>query len=309
VKLLLTGASGFIGRNVLLRAPRDWEIVAVYNRTGDLPAFIAEHGLGHVAPVACDLVNGDAVAALAARVGGADVALYLAANGDPAASAERVRWDLELNTVAVVNVLEQYAIGRMVYMSSGAVYDGLRGSVTPASPVNPLLPYAVSKLASERYVAFFAERRRALASYTNVRFFGAYGPYEAARKITTRWLRAIMAGQRVFSIRGNGRNLIDFMYVDDAVDALLRVVADATFSGTVDLASGTPLTIDELVAAMARAVGVEVEVRHEGEVPEYIEFRSADTTMRERFGFTPAVSFTDGIRRLHEFFRHETARA
>jgi len=164
MKLLLTGGSGFIGRNVLLRAPRDWEIVAVFNRTSDLPAFVAEHGLTHVTPVACDLVSADAVRELAARVGGADAALYLAANGDPAASAERVRWDLELNTVAVVNVLEQCVVGRMVYMSSGAVYDGLRGSVTPASPVNPLLPYAVSKLASERYVAFFAERRRALAS-------------------------------------------------------------------------------------------------------------------------------------------------
>jgi UDP-glucose 4-epimerase len=309
VKLLLTGASGFIGRNVLLGAPRDWEIVAVFNRTSDLPAFVAAHGLTHVAPVACDLANTEAVRALAARVGRADAALYLAANGDPAASAERVRWDLELNTVAVVNVLEQCAVGRMVYMSSGAVYDGLRGSVTPATPVNPLLPYGISKLASERYVAFFAERRHALTSYANVRFFGAYGPYEAARKVTTRWLRAIMAGQRVFSIRGNGRNLIDFMHVDDAVDALLRVVGDTGFSGTVDLASGTPLTIDEVVAAMARAVGVEIEVRHEGDVPEYIEFRTADTTMRERFGFAPAVSFSDGIRRLHDFFRHETARA
>jgi UDP-glucose 4-epimerase len=309
VKLLLTGASGFIGRNVLLRAPRGWEIVAVFNRTGDLPAFVAEHGLTHVTPVACDLVSADAVRQLAAGVGRADAALYLAANGDPAASAERVRWDLELNTVAVVNVLEQCAIGRMVYMSSGAVYDGLRGSVTPASPVNPLLPYAVSKLASERYVTFFAERRQALASYTNVRFFGAYGPYEAPRKITTRWLRAIMAGQRTFSIRGNGKNLIDFMYVDDAVDALLRVVGDTNFSGTVDLASGSPLTIDEVVAAMASAVGVEIEVRHEGDVPEYIEFRSADTAMRERFGFAPTVSFADGIRRLHEFFRHQTASA
>jgi nucleoside-diphosphate-sugar epimerase len=281
----------------------------VFNRTGDLPAFVAEHGLTHVTPVACDLVSADAVRGLAARVGGADVVLYLAANGDPAASAERVRWDLEQNAVAVVNVLEQCAIGRMVFMSSGAVYDGLRGSVTPATPVNPLLPYAVSKLASERYVAFFAERRHALASYTNVRFFGAYGPYEAPRKITTRWLRAIMAGQRTFSIRGNGQNLIDFMYVDDAADALLRVVSDATFSGTVDLASGAPLTIDEVVAAMARAVGVEIEVRHEGEVPEYIEFHSADSAVRERFGFVPTVSFADGIRRLHEFFRHQAARA
>jgi len=208
----------------------------------------------------------------------------------------------------VVNVLERIAMDRMIYMSSGAVYDGLRGPVSPATPVNPLLPYAISKLASERYVAFFAERRRLLASYANVRFFGAYGPYEAPRKITTRWLRAIMDGQREFTIRGNGKNLIDFMYVDDAADALWRIVADASFSGTLDLAAGAPITIDEAVAAMARASGVEITLRHEGDVPEYIEFRSADPTMRDRFGFAPSTPFDEGIRRLHAFFR-QPARA
>ncbi len=308
MKLLLTGASGFIGRNVLLRAPRDWEIVAVYNRTTDLPAFVADRNLTRVTAVACDLVDADAVRDLGRRVGRADAVLHLAANGDPAVSAERARWDLELNTVAVVNVLERIAMDRMIYMSSGAVYDGLRGPVSPATPVNPLLPYAISKLASERYVAFFAERRRLLASYANVRFFGAYGPYEAPRKITTRWLRAIMDGQREFTIRGNGKNLIDFMYVDDAADALWRIVADASFGGTLDLAGGAPITIDEAVAAMARASGVEITLRHEGDVPEYIEFRSADPTMRDRFGFAPSTPFDEGIRRLHAFFR-QPARA
>ena len=309
MKLLLTGASGFVGRNVLLRAPREWQIVAVYHRTTDLPAFVREHRLPHVEPIACDLSSAAAVDALAARAGRCDAVLYLAANGDPAASAERPRWDLELNAAALVNFLERQPADRLVFVSSGAVYDGLRGEVTPATPVSPLLPYAISKLASERYVTFFAERRRALASYANIRFFGAYGPYEAPRKITTRWLKAIIAGAREFTVRGDGQNLIDFMYVDDAVDAMLRVVTDATFSGTVNLASGTPVTVNAVVAAMAQAAGVDIAVRHEGRVEEYIEFRSADDTMRRRFGFTPSVSFEDGIRRLHRFFVNEPARA
>ena len=301
MKLLVTGASGFIGRNVLLRAPRDWTITAVYHQTTDLPAFVRDRGLAHVTAVGCDLSSATDVAALVNRCGRADALLHLAANGDPAASADRPRWDLELNTVALLNLLEHQPADRVVYVSSGAVYDGLRGAVTPATPVHPLLPYAVAKLASERYVAFFAERRRTIASYANIRFFGAYGPYEAPRKITTRWLRAIMAGDRTFTIRGNGQNLIDFMYVDDAVDAMLRVVADRAFSGTVDLASQAPVTIDAMAATMARAVGVDVTVRHEGHVEEYIEFASADDTMRTRFGFAPTIAFEDGIARLHRF--------
>jgi UDP-glucose 4-epimerase len=282
-----------------LRAPREWAIVAVYHRTIDLPAFVEEHRLAHVVPIACDLTSAADVSALVARAGRADAALYLAANGDPAASAERPRWDLELNTSAFVNFLEHRPADRVVYMSSGAVYDGLRGAVTPATPIDPRLPYAISKLASERYLAFFAERTHTISSYANIRLFGAYGPYEAPRKITTRWLRAIMAGQRDFTIRGNGQNLIDFMHVEDAVDAMLRVVTDGSFSGTIDLAARAPVTIDAVVHAMARAVGVDVAIRHDGHVAEYIEFTSADETMRSRFGFTPSIAFDDGIKQLH----------
>ena len=85
--------------------------------------------------------------------------LYLAANGDPAASSERPRWDLESNTVAFVTCLEHCPADHVVYVSSGAVYDGLRGAVSPATPVSPRLPYAISKLASEQYLRFFAEHR------------------------------------------------------------------------------------------------------------------------------------------------------
>jgi UDP-glucose 4-epimerase len=313
MRVLVTGASGFLGRNVLeaSRAWRDWSIVAVYNRSDDLPAFVERHGLSHVTPARCDLVDADAVDGLAREIGPVDATLHLSANGDPAASAAqgRARWDLELNTMALLNVLEHVRTKRMVYISSGAVYDGHTGPVSPATDVRPLLPYAISKLASERYVESFATRRGVLASYANIRFFGAYGCYEPARKITTRFARAVMDGQREFVVRGDGRNLIDFMHVDDAVEGMRRVVNDHHVSGTLDLASGTPMTIDETVAAMSRAVEARIDCRHEGTVPEYIAFRSIDRTMRERFAFAPATAFETGFRRLYEFYRNQTAPA
>ena len=54
MNVVVTGASGFIGRNVLLRAPREWTIYATYHATTDLPAFVQEHGLSHVRPVRCN---------------------------------------------------------------------------------------------------------------------------------------------------------------------------------------------------------------------------------------------------------------
>ena len=52
--LVVTGASGFVGRHVLLRAPREWQVTAIANKTPGLEAFVAEHGLTHVRVVRCD---------------------------------------------------------------------------------------------------------------------------------------------------------------------------------------------------------------------------------------------------------------
>ena len=302
MKLVVTGASGFIGHNVLLRAPRQWTIYAVYHSTPGLEAFVAEHGLRNVRPIRCDLLNEQDVRSMARTIGGTpDAMLYLAANGDPAASAERPRWDLESNTLAFVTCLEHCPASHVVYLSSGAVYDGLSGAVSPASPVSPRLPYAISKLASEQYLRFFAERRDAVKSYVNVRFFGAYGPYEAARKITTRWLQALANGQREFVIRGDGRNLIDFMYVDDAVDGFLALLKTPGTKLTVDFASGAPVSVNDVVKTMGATLGVDVVIRHEGAVAEYIQFHSVDTTMRDRFGVKPSIAFADGLKRLSAF--------
>jgi UDP-glucose 4-epimerase len=306
MQLVVTGASGFVGRNLLLRAPRDWNIVAIAHQSPGLESFVAARRLTHVRVVRCDLTDASAVRALAGGVGRADAALYLAANGDPAMSAERPRWDLESNTVALVTFLEHCPVDHLVYLSSGAVYDGSVGAVSPATPASPRLPYAISKLASEQYVRFFSERRHQPGSYINLRFFGAYGPYEPVRKITTKWLAAMSAGQREFTLRGNGENLIDFMHVDDAVDGMLRLVQAGGTSTTVDFASGAPLSVNAVVEAMARTLGVDVTVRHQGETEEYIQFHSVDRAMRDRFGVVPTISFDAGLRRLADFLERES---
>lgn len=301
MNVLVTGASGFIGHNVLLRAPRDWQVTALYHNTPGLDTFANQHGLKNVRPVRCDLTNAGSVAELARARQSFDACLYLAANGDPTKSADRPAWDLTLNTFALVTLLEHVRFGHFVYVSSGAVYDGLRGDVSPQTVVAPRLPYAISKLASEHYVRSFAERAKSIGSCLNVRFFGAYGPYEPPRKITTKWMRAVMDGQREFTLRGNGENLIDFMHVDDAADGFLRLTASGGQSGTIDFASGRPISVNTVVTTMARVLDADVTIRHEGHTEEFIEFRTVDRSMRDRFGVAPSIAFEDGVRRLHRF--------
>jgi nucleoside-diphosphate-sugar epimerase len=302
VRLLLTGASGFLGRNTLLRAPRDWQITAVFRGSADFVDFLSRERLSNVRAVRADLTDANDVDGLRAAAGEVDAVLYFAANGDPAVSVRDPVHDLRSNTLALVTFLERCPVSRFVYVSSGAVYDGLSGAVTPGTPVRPSLPYAISKLASEHYVRAFAERRGTPESYVNVRFFGAYGPYEPLRKITTRFLAAVRAGAREFAIRGDGRNLIDFMYVDDAVDGFLRLLTPvAGEPATIDFASGSPVSVGAIAETMVRTVGGGIAIKYDGRTDEYIEFRSADRSMADCFGFTPQIPFDVGFDQLRTF--------
>jgi nucleoside-diphosphate-sugar epimerase len=305
MKVLVTGASGFIGRNLLLQIPDDWSVTALYNRSDDFPGFVECSGLQHVKAVQADLQVPDQIAH--AATGHFDSCVFLAANGDPAVSVDRPAYDMQSNCLSVVQLLEQLEFSRFVYFSSGAVYDGIAGGVSPESPVAPDLPYAISKVAAESYLRHFEKRGR-IERATAVRFFGAYGPHEPARKIYSRLVRQFAIERNpVFSIRGDGRNLIDAMYVDDAVRALMLVLESRSLPDVVDLACGQPLTLTDLVEQAAASFGLEADISYEGEVPEYIEFRSVDRSCRDALGFEPEIKLSDGLGHLHQYLERSDA--
>jgi nucleoside-diphosphate-sugar epimerase len=305
MRLLVTGASGFVGRNLLLALPRDWQVAATYCKDAGFADWARAKGLSHVTPLRVDLANAGAVAALEAKQRSFDACVYLAANGDPAYSDHAPAEDLRANAVAMVNVLEACTFGHLLFFSSGAVYDGLQGAVGPASALRPTLPYAISKWASERYV-MHAQKKGRIGTASVARFFGAYGPYEAERKVYGRLVRQFaFARSPKFTVRGDGRNLIDAMYVDDAVRAILSILGRPGDTKTFDLYSGRPLSLKDLVTQAAATFGLQAQIEYAGEVPEYIEFRSSDRTVESDFGFRPTVELADGLTRFRDWMQRE----
>ena len=306
MKIAITGSGGFIGKNLLLGLSPDYQITA-FARGGGVKEFVETHLLSGVKVALCDFTDSDSIAALAAELGRElDTVIYLAGNGDPAYSVSHPAVDLTDTVLGLVNFLSNFKVRRFIYFSSGAVYNGLSGPVSPASRLDPRLPYAIGKLACEQYIKFFRKMGR-IDSYVILRFFGAYGPFEPPRKIYSRLVRAFAIDKKnEYTIRGDGRNLIDAMFVDDTVRGVRSVLESTENDLVLDFCLGRPYTIKKLVEEVARIFNIKARINMEGEVSEHIDFRPSPAAMEEIFGFVPTITLSEGLPILTQHLSGET---
>ena len=221
----------------------------------------------------------------------ADAVLYLAANGDPAASAERPRWDLESNTRRAGHVPRALpGRSRRLRVVGRGLRRAASATVTPATPVSPRLPYAISKLASEQYVAVLRGARGTRSKLRQRPLLRRLRPVRAgAQDHDAVAARAWRRPARVR--RARRRREPDRLHVRGRCGRRVSGAgaARAATRGTVDFASGAPVSVNDVVQTMARALGVEVTVRHEGTPRSTSSSAPSITTMRERFGFVPTI--------------------
>ncbi len=313
MRLLVTGAAGFLGRNMLLAIPQSWQVVALYRPDNpNFLSFLEAHGLCHVQPLACDLTDQQQVSQVFKHVGGDfDSCLALASNTSIPDSIERPVYDLTTNTIGLLHVLQSCSIEHLVYLSSGAVYIGLRGLVGPASALSPTLPYAISKLAAEQYIRAFAAHKHTPRCATILRFFGAYGPYEPPRKLYTKLVRRFAFERHPqFTVIGDGENYIDAMYIDDAVRALMAVLISPPVERIrcIDLGVGGRESVNAVVRRAAHVFGLEADIHHEGVSAEYIRFFIDPEPFASAYQFKPSIPLEAGFKSLVAHLEREEKR-
>lgn len=229
-----------------------------------------------------------------------DVILHLAANSYVPPSVERPAWDFQTNLAATFRLLEALRYlkwpGRLVYASSAAVYgQGVRMPIEENDLTMPVSPYGVSKLAAERYVSVYSQLYGLRGA--SVRFFSAYGPRQR-KQVVYDLIRKVMRDPAVLQIYGDGTQVRDFNYVDDAAQAMMSVAERAPMEGEAyNVASGRACSIRELAEILCRVLNVHPEFVYSGSVrPGDPEKWVASIARIERLGFAAQTSLEEGLR-------------
>ncbi len=171
---------------------------------------------------------------------------------------------LETNVQATHRLLEasvEAGVARFVYASSSSVYGNAAAyPVGVDAPTRPHSPYGVTKLAGEHLCSLYGANQGLRT--ISLRYFTVYGPRQRPDMATHRIIEAGLAGH-TFNIFGDGSQRRDFTYVGDVARANVVAGAAEVPSGTVvNIAGGTDISLNELLALVGDSIGRPVPVRY-----------------------------------------------
>lgn len=218
---------------------------------------------------------------------------------------------LKTNIIGLQHTLHAAAAvgARVVFASSSSVYgdDDRRPFSEDQARNRPESPYGASKVAGEALC--HAHHAVTELPVGVARLFTVYGPRQRPDLAIHAFARRMLAGQEL-EVFDHGRGLRDYTYVDDAVDAIVRLAdAPAPFL-VVNVGSEHPVRTADVVAELERALGVTASRKllsaQPGDVPAtYANVQRA----REHLGWSPAMRFADGIDRFCAWLRLEMREA
>lgn len=296
MKFLITGAAGFLGSTLANQLAREGHQVRGIDdlSAGDPLALYEDvhftRGDMRDRPKLWTLLQGvDCVYHLAARVSVTESLLYASEYNDVNVGG----------TVSLMEAMRDVGVGRVVFISSGAVYgDRAEDSLAETAIPNPRSPYAVSKLAAENYVRTIGGLWG--IDTVSLRVFNAYGPGQhlpaSHPPVVPNFLRQGMHGGSMV-VHGDGSQTRDFIYVDDVVSAM---VAASTAPGlnqlVINVGSGIGTSVREVAETALALTGNKAEIIFAPRGNAGVSRMRADLTLaKKKLGFEPKVSLKAGL--------------
>jgi UDP-N-acetylglucosamine/UDP-N-acetyl-alpha-D-glucosaminouronate 4-epimerase len=306
---LVTGGAGFIGSHLSEELIRRGERVRVVDSliTGK------RQNLGHLPQV--EFLHGDLADIDVARraVQGIEYVLHQAAIPSVPRSVEDPVTSNRANIDASLNVLvaaRDAGVRRVVYAGSSSAYGNSETlPKVETMPTAPLSPYALQKLVAEQYCQMFTS----LYGFETVtiRYFNVFGPRQDPSSpysgVISLFISALCE-DRCPTIYGDGEQTRDFTYVANVVDGVLRACHAPGASGEIiNVATGGRISLNQLFETVKRKVGSQLQPIYSEPRAGDVRDSQADIGKAERLlGYTPSVSFDDGLGRTVAWYREST---
>jgi nucleoside-diphosphate-sugar epimerase len=293
-RVLLTGASGFVGRHAV--APlvaRGFEVHGIARETpDDLAIPVVWHP--------CDLLD-QATTDTVVRGIGASHLLHLAwCTEHPAYWTSPENLDWVAATLRLVRRFHAAGGERVVIGGTCAEYEWRDSCCDDRTPLNPASLYGAAKDATRRVVEAYAATER--LSFAWGRIFFLFGPGERAERVVPAVARAVAAGERVAC--SSGEQIRDFLYVEDVASAFAALM-DSPLEGCFDIGSGEGTALRDVLLELEQLAGQQGLV-HLGEAPDRDEPASivADARrLRKELGWRPEVALQEGLERTLAWWR------
>jgi UDP-glucose 4-epimerase len=315
--IVVSGGAGLIGSTTVdqllrLHAPRRVVIFDNFSR-GTRANIASALRDPRVAIVEGDIRDRDAVARV---LDGADALIHMAALRITACAAEP-REAFEVMCAGTFNLVEEAqraGVRKVVAASTASVY-GLADTFPTGETHHPYHNrtwYGASKVMLEGLLRSFNDMYG--LEYVALRYFNVYGPrmdiHGKYTEVLIRWMERLDSGHPPL-ILGDGRQTMDFVYVEDVARANVLALASDVSDEVFNVASGVETSLNDLALALSRVMGVH-------RAPEYgperrvnaVPRRLASTAKAEQMlGFKASVSLEEGLSRLVQWWRAERVRA
>jgi nucleoside-diphosphate-sugar epimerase len=301
MRVLVTGATGFVGARLVQQVLNEGHEVWAAVRPGGLLRS-REPSTPQLCVAAADLRDRSAVHDLVARAQ-PECCVHLAWYVVPGEF-----WDSPANlgcvsmTLGLAEELAAAGCRRLVAAGSCAEYDWSDALLSEdATPLLPQTFYGVCKNSTRQILDAYCHRVGIRLAWT--RYFFLYGPGEKPRRLVPAVIRALLRGEP--ARLNSGQQVRDFLHVDD-VAAATWAVAKSDLTGAVNVASGVPVRITDLVETIANQMGGRPQLDW-GAVPDGprdVPRIVADVRrLRQATGWSPSLSLEAGIRNTIEWWK------
>lgn len=301
MKMLVTGARGFIGAGVIRAAHREGHQIIATDHAAQ----------GRELPAGVEVIVGDVTRPEPWRSAfeGVDAVVHCAAVHRPGEIADDTVRAIEVNLRGTRLMLEAAAdagVKRFVYLSSGKAYGEPLGFPSREDDlVNPIESYGLAKVVTENFCRHFSANTgmRCVA----LRPFSVYGPgQDFDTGYIGQLLEGWMRGTPVV-LSGHAGFLRDFVHVDDVIDVCLAAACADTPFDVVNVGSGSATSLGSLVELSAELFGTELNVTFRPARPGTIERTLADLTKQKTLLDRQPIQLSDGLRAMAEAYRRGKA--